>query len=144
MLNKEQQVASDAIKLFLSKPFKYDDYFVLSGPPGSGKTYMLDETLSNTAEFSGGTIAHSAKNVLKDSFAREIECFTVAQLLGLSMKIVEDTFTFTKSSNTAPKMRRIKTLILDEISMIDDYLFGEIMLLVNKYRIILIAVGDIF
>lgn len=145
MLNVEQDQAAKDIHNFLKQPFKRDNFFCLSGPPGSGKTYMLDEALKGTTYLQGGTIAHSAKNVLQSSFNQNsIQCYTVAQLIGMNMQMNEDIITFVISGRAQPKIGINATLVLDEVSMINDYLFNKIMEQVNINRVKLIAVGDPF
>lgn len=145
MLNKEQQKAAIAIQKFLSQPFQKNSYFTLAGPPGSGKTFMMDHALSGYHGLQGGTISHSAKNVLNSSFTNTtIDCYTVAQLLGMKMKADSEEVQFIVSPKSIPAIKYGATLVIDEVSMINDYLYNKIMNIVNNQRVKLIAVGDPF
>ena len=66
VLNDGQQEAAAKIVDFLHG--KIDQpYFTLTGGPGTGKTFMLNQALRDSKlplnNFSGATIAHAAKNV---------------------------------------------------------------------------------
>lgn len=145
MLNNEQQEAANGIQQFLSQPFRPNSYFGLAGPPGSGKTFMMDYALNGYHNVQGGTISHSAKNVLNTSFKHTtIDCYTVAQLLGMRMISDTEEIKFVISPKATPAIKNGSILVIDEVSMIDDYLYSKIMNEVNKKRVKLIAVGDPF
>lgn len=137
-LTDEQADAAVKIKDFLSKPAVPDSFFCLTGPPGSGKTYMLKEALKGEPrKIYGGTISHAAKEVLGQSIE---ECFTVAQLLGKVATSNSEEVRFI--SGGRKKITDAKILLLDEVSMIDDMEYDTIMHEVNALGIHLIVVGD--
>lgn len=77
-LNEDQEFAIDKIRKFLDGKLNIP-YFTLSGAGGTGKTLSLKYALEGYKGITGAAIAHSAKNVLNDSFNRTIDCYTVAQ-----------------------------------------------------------------
>lgn len=137
-LTDEQAEAAKLIKAYLAAPPVPDSWFCLTGPPGSGKTFMLSEALQDERrKVFGGTIAHAAKHVLGDSIK---ECFTIAQLLGKIAVGDREELRFINKGRK--KITDAKILVLDEVSMIDDGEFNAIMSEVNDLGIHLIAVGD--
>lgn len=138
-LTDEQKRAADLIKEFLSRPPKPGEFFCLAGPPGSGKTFMLKEALRHeTKKIVGGTIAHSAKDVLSESIPTS---FTVAQLLGYSIDMESPEIAF-KQQKAKPKMDEAQVLVIDEASMIDDEIADKIIAGAAINGIHLIVVGD--
>lgn len=144
ILNKEQQEASDSIRKFLNNKNSGGTFFTLTGSPGTGKTFMLKETIKGfRGTIYGGTVSHAAKNILQQSLGQSISCFTISQLLGMKMNINDDgTIKFTTSKNSRKVIRDANILILDEVSMIDDVIFDMILDEVESNDIKLIAVGD--
>jgi len=141
-LTQEQKVAAEGIRDFLSKPAQANEFFVLSGPPGSGKTFMLKEALQHEKrKVVGGTIAHSAKEVLKQSIGTS---FTIAQLLGMQMDDSSEEISFKRNKNGNMKIDGTEILLIDEASMIDDPLVDAILHEVSIRDIHLIVVGDPF
>lgn len=142
-LTSEQSVAAAGINAYLAAPPAPGSYFCLSGPPGSGKTFMLKEALQHERrKIVGATIAHSAKEVLRDSIPNS---YTIAQLLGLQMDDSSEVITFRRLNPAAPKkIDEAEILIIDEASMIDDVLSDTIINEVTTRGIHLIVVGDPF
>jgi len=139
-LTEEQAEASARIKAFLKSPVTPGDFFCLTGPPGSGKTYMLKETLaSERRTVIGGTISHAAKHVLSESIAPRV-CYTVAQLLGKVATGDSEELRFISAGKK--KIGDAHILLLDEVSMIDDGEYNSIMREVIELGIHLIVVGD--
>lgn len=149
LLNESQREAADSIGQFLNSETTRSRSFTLTGGPGTGKTFMLRAALK---EYSHGktvicaTISHAARNVLSDALADEYPCYTIAQLLGLSMRINETdgSYFFVESKGAFKKIEEARNaiLVLDEVSMIDDELYHQIMRQVYALDIKCIAVGD--
>jgi len=147
ILNDDQKEAADKIVDFIENDTDLE-YFTLTGAPGTGKSFMLNEVLKRTSKFyltrSAATVAHAAKNVLQDMFTEDIKCFTVAQWLGLRLKYADN-----GDIMFSPNKKAFKTLIdsdlaiLDEASMINDELYDSIMNIVRRNNIKLIVVGDV-
>jgi len=147
-LNKDQEEAAEKIIDFVEG--KYDvPFFTLAGAAGTGKSVMLKEALSRTNihifDRSAAAVSHAAKNVICDSFHKSIPCFTVAQWLGLRMSYgTNGEILFTSNRKAPVRLKEYKIAVLDEASMVSDYLYNEIMNIVNIHKIKLISVGDKF
>lgn len=139
-LNSEQLEAKIKITEFIKDPNK--KYITVSGPGGSGKTFMLKEAIKqyDSSRVIGATISHFAKEVLKKSLGENIQVFTIAKLLNKRMiydsESGEPILVASGAYNQALNFADI--LIIDEVSMIDDILFKELLALNIK----IIAVGD--
>tara|TARA_R110000796_G_scaffold177590_4_gene294428 strand:+ start:975 stop:2510 length:1536 start_codon:yes stop_codon:yes gene_type:complete len=142
VLTDEQQVAIDAIINFLDtpndvgdessdidQPKKYDNIFTLSGIAGAGKSTIIKAALKGRSGVVGAAISHSAKEVLED--AMDIDCFTIASLLGLQQKIDDEggiTFVPRPTGRAGYRLpiEYSDVIIIDECSMIDDDIFNII------------------
>lgn len=147
-LNKDQETAAQALVTYLTTDTE-ELFFSLTGDPGTGKTFMLKEALNRSkidlTKVTGATIAHAAKNVLKSALQSEINCFTVAQWLGLKMQYEKDgTIIFKPDKRAVKHIQQYEFAILDEASMINDELFKLILKEVIDNNIKLIIVGDIY
>jgi hypothetical protein len=119
-LTDEQKVAVEAIKDFLEGP---EEEFVLIGPAGAGKTFVLQYALKNEVRETtfGCAVSHSAKQVLQESLGLGIKCMTLATLLG--MKPVTDKNgrqTFQEDKYATKHIHVASRVIVDEASMVDD------------------------
>ena len=147
-LNTDQEKAANKIVDFIEGRLKLP-FFTLTGAGGTGKTVLLREALLRTNfymfERSAAAVAHAAKNVICESFEDSIPCYTVAQWLGLKMTYNDaGEIQFKKNSKSVPKLADCKIAILDEASMINDYLYDSIMGIVQENDIKLIVVGDVY
>jgi ATP-dependent exoDNAse (exonuclease V) alpha subunit len=149
-LTKDQEQAKESLLKFLHEPHPERPYFVLTGAAGTGKTAMLNNTLTelhdwNYEDRTAAAIAHTAKNVLKDSLSDNVDCYTVAQWLGLIMNYdALGNIQFTKGGKLGPRLPNYDLAILDEASMINDALFDDITGIIGDRDIKLIVVGDIY
>ncbi len=144
-LNKEQDEALIRILDFIEAPFNEDvPFFTLTGGPGTGKTFMLNEVISQMdfrLRVAAATIGHSAKNVLQGGLGAHVHYFTIAKLLNMHMKEDgSDDFEIRKGIRS--NFGRYDIIILDEISMINDKVYDIIMEEVRRLRVRLITVGD--
>jgi hypothetical protein len=151
-LNKGQAAVSQAFAEFL---FSTDPYFVVSGPAGTGKTFLMDylsnkglqeysdackllavpETYLQTA-FTATT--NKAAEVLETSIGKPVQ--TIHSFLGLKVK---ENFRTGKTEITKThnwKVRRNMVLFIDECSMIDSVLFQMIVESFEDSKIVF--VGD--
>ena len=145
-LNEDQEKAAEKMLDFIEGRLDLP-YFTLVGPAGTGKSYILNETLNRTWEHlferSAATISHAAKNILENFFKESIPCYTVAQWLGLRMRYTDNgEVIFSRDLKAEPKLKSCKIAILDEASMVSDDLYNDIMNIVNQHKIKLITIGE--
>lgn len=149
-LNEGQELAASKLSVFLKDyQAKVDNpkrFFTLTGDPGTGKTYMIKSILPKMRKpIVCATIAHAAKIVLQDAIGdKSIECVTIAKLLGLRPIIDDETgdISFREDSSAVPVITHAKTVILDEVSMIDDETAEMILDFTSTIGIDLICIGD--
>lgn len=142
-LNEGQQNAVIVIEKFLAAKFDSLDrpYITISGPGGSGKTYLMEYALRNFRGVKkGATISHFAKKVLQDSVGNTFSVFTLAKMLGARTSINSKGELEVKYERKIAELATFTAdlIVIDEASMIDDNLFD---LLVNLGKKI-IAIGD--
>ena len=146
-LNEEQEEAKEFIIDYIHQERNYKPFITISGPGGSGKTFMLKYALRevNPATILGSTISHFAKKVLRDNLGVQFKTVTVAAMLGMKVDYDSETGDLTMVKRTTksgkpitPLIANFDIIIIDEASMIDDKLFDYIMSFGKK----VIAVGD--
>jgi len=147
-LNAEQIKAVEVINTYL-KSDNTKKYITISGPGGSGKTFMLKEALKkhNPQYILGTTISHFAKKVLSESLGSNFRVTTVAAMLGMTVDYDDETGemlmvqrTDKKGKPIIPLISSYDIIIIDEASMIDDKLYNIIL----SYGKKIIAVGDMY
>lgn len=146
VLNPGQEAASKKMQDFLTAYNTVGEHFVLAGGPGTGKTFLTKYALKGAfGTIAGVALSHAAKNVLKQHLPSNINCYTLAAFLGLKMsndntgKVV-----FKENSTGYIPMERYDTMILDEISMIDDGTYEHIMRIARNAGVRIIALGDMY
>jgi hypothetical protein len=142
-LNEGQLNAIKVIHKFLNTELSMLDrpYITISGPGGSGKTYMIKAALQNYPKLiKGATISHFAKKVLKDSLDGAFEIYTLASLFKADSYINNEGkfVVYYNLARAKEALRGVSLLVIDEVSMIDDSLFNIIVNLGIK----IIAIGD--
>lgn len=141
MLNIEQQECRDKIIEFLQK--KENDYFGVFGAGGTGKTYVISNTLTKfngKVLFLGATnkVVTVLKNSLENSGFLNPEVRTIDSYL--KFKIEKDHENNSTISYTFPSKKDIPDLIvIDEVSMITNQKFQLIQRLNQYCKIILIG-----
>jgi exodeoxyribonuclease-5 len=152
-LNSDQAKAFDELRDFIYN--KGDDsVYVLKGWAGTGKTYCVSllvryalEVIHPTHNWYKiavtGPTNKSVRVIKKTSGLRNsrVSFQTIHKLLGLTEKITNDgKQEFVNQGEFKPQINSIKLLIIDEVSMLNDDLFHEIL----KYRekIKIICMGD--
>ena len=140
-LNIEQKKASIKIQKFLND--KNGNYFGLYGAGGTGKTYMISQTLKDydgTILFLGATnkVVTVLKNSLENSGFFNPKVRTIDSFL--KFKIEKDHLNNSKIKYKFPSLREIPDLIvIDEVSMITNQKFELIEQLKKHCKIILIG-----
>lgn len=152
-LNSDQAKAFDELRDFIYD--KSDDsVYVLKGWAGTGKTYCVSllvryalEVIHPTHNWFKiavtGPTNKSVRVIKKTSGLRNprVTFQTIHKLLGLTEKITNDgKQEFVNQGEFKPQINSIRLLIIDEVSMLNDDLFHEIL----KYRekIKIICMGD--
>jgi len=135
MLNDEQEKAFNMLKKFLSD--KGADMFLLEGYAGTGKTFLVTKFIEwflnkNKYKFVAMTApTNKAVKVLRTTSSFEnkfVEFSTIHKLLGLREDI--DAYgkqQFIQSKMFSVELDKYKVLVVDEVSMLNDDLFTELL-----------------
>jgi exodeoxyribonuclease-5 len=149
-INDEQRDAIEAITHFLKKG-NPDEWFVLEGKAGTGKTTIMTKVLE---QFVGKkrieicALSHKAKKVLWDKLTNTLmeiptglSSHSIAGLLGMTLNM--ETGAFTKAySKKKPPIRWADIIVVDEGSMVNEEALIHIMD-AKKPKAKVIFVGDI-
>jgi exodeoxyribonuclease-5 len=152
LLNSGQKDAFTELCNFLTS--SNDSVYVLKGWAGTGKTYTISMLVSyvlNTIQEKNkwykiavtGPTNKSVRVIRKSTGLSDSRVIfqTIHKLLGLTEKITADgKQEFVPNENTIPKINSVKLLIIDEVSMLNDDLFHEILKFRDKVKII--CMGD--
>lgn len=152
-LNGDQKKAFDELKDFIHDK-NADNIYVLKGWAGTGKTYcvsflvryVLDVIYPNKNWYKiavTGPTNKSVRVIKKTTGIKNVRVTfqTIHKLLGLTERITSDgQQEFVNQGDFEPQIRKTKLLIIDEVSMLNDDLFHEIL----RYRsdIKIICMGD--
>lgn len=141
--NTEQNLAKELISDFIH-PTNKNNVFVLTGPPGSGKTFLLNYALSSyKGVLYGATLSHAAKNVLMSSTSDlDMRYYSIAQLVGATKQIEGESVMFVPKIGTRAPIANCDLLVVDEVSMLDDTTFDTIMRYSEQIGFKIIFVGD--
>jgi len=153
ILNGDQRAAFGRLVKYVRDPNDRSVY-VLKGWAGTGKTfcisffinYLLDELFEdkswNKIAVTGPT--NKSVRVIKKStgiYNHRVSFLTIHKLLGLKEKITGDGVQEFVNDPTQPsKITKIKLLIIDEVSMLNDELFEQVIKKRNDIKII--CMGD--
>jgi hypothetical protein len=153
VLNDDQKNAFEKLRDFIHDK-KSDDIYVLKGWAGTGKTfcvsllvrYVLDvmQPEKNWYKIAVTGPTNKSVRVIKKStgiLSHRVSFNTIHKMLGLTERITSDgKQEFVNQGDFRPPIESIKLLIIDEVSMLSDDLFHEII----KYRgkIKIICMGD--
>lgn len=152
-LNGDQKKAFDELKDFIHDK-NDDNIYVLKGWAGTGKTYcvsflvryVLDVIYPNKNWYKiavTGPTNKSVRVIKKTTGIKNarVTFQTIHKLLGLTERITSDgQQEFVNQGDFEPQIKKTKLLIIDEVSMLNDDLFHEIL----RYRsdIKIICMGD--
>lgn len=153
VLNEDQKNAFEKLRDFIHDK-KNDDIYVLKGWAGTGKTfcvsilvrYVLDvmQPEKNWYKIAVTGPTNKSVRVIKKStgiLSHRVSFNTIHKMLGLTERITSDgKQEFVNQGDFRPPIESIRLLIIDEVSMLSDDLFHEII----KYRgkIKIICMGD--
>jgi exodeoxyribonuclease-5 len=152
-LNKDQAAAFEILRNFIYDK-KDDSIFVLKGWAGTGKTYcvsilvryVLDVIYPDKNWYKiavTGPTNKSVRVIKKTTGLKNprVSFQTIHRLLGLTEKITQDgQQEFVNKGDFVPQIQKTKLLIIDEVSMLNDELFYEI--LRYRDRVKIICMGD--
>lgn len=152
-LNSDQKTAFEDLRDFICD--KGDDsVYVLKGWAGTGKTYCVSVLVRYVLEVIHpahnwyrigvtGPTNKSVRVIKKTSGLRNprVTFQTIHKLLGLTERITkEGVQEFVNQGEFQPKIKTVKLLIIDEVSMLNDDLFHEVLKYRDKIKII--CMGD--
>ena len=150
--NEGQAAAIDAIEEFFAGD---KDQFLLKGRGGTGKTTIVKKTLEqfdkSGVKILGSTISYEAKNVLQDNM-QGYKTATLASVLGLIPDYAKDGSMFFREKTLEERMNNsglitplpietVDILIVDEASMIDEFIYNKLLEL-KKPRTKILFMGD--
>jgi len=141
-LTKDQKIGISKLIPFLASPD--DNYFILKGGPGVGKSYMLaaKELQSHMPEYVLTAPTHKAVEQLRKR-APQAECLTIHKFLGLAVRKKEgETYLIRNNRADVSKYAQVRLVILDEISMVNDQLLKYIQQDIEMWGRSYLMVGD--
>lgn len=142
-LNPEQTAALDAIVAFLADP--KEQFFVISGPAGTGKTYLIQNLVERVkGRFVFTAPTNKATKVLRESVTTKEykpECRTIYSLLGLKLEANGEVKELSAPEDPVD-LSQYKAVIVDEGSMVSENLRKWIHLASNSYGVKFIFMGD--
>ena len=148
-LNEDQKLAFDSLADFI-RDLNDDSIYVLKGWAGTGKTYTISLLVRYVLEviqptrlwYKVGVTGPTNKSVrvirkATGISSSRVQFQTVHKILGLSEKITSDgQQIFVNDGDFKPQIRTLKLLIVDEVSMLNDDLFQELLKYRDKTKII--------
>jgi hypothetical protein len=121
--------------------YKEKRHMTISGPAGSGKSFLTKYLLSKLDELRVSyvlcTPTHAAKNVLTKMSGKA--AVTIHSLLRIHPETYEDQQEFAQSK--VPDLSNVRLVIVDEASMVDDDLFAILMNSIHPDCVVL-GIGD--
>jgi len=148
-LNEDQKSAFDSLVDFITD-LNDDSIYVLKGWAGTGKTYTISLLVRYVLEvvqptrlwYKVGVTGPTNKSVrvirkATGISSSRVQFQTVHKILGLAEKITSDgQQIFVNEGDFKPQIRTLKLLIVDEVSMLNDDLFEELLKYRDKTKII--------
>jgi len=149
MLNKEQKTTFDKLVEFVSDENDKKSMFLVEGYAGTGKTFLITKfieyfRMDMTGMYHSGVAmtapTNKAVKVLKrmsDMPPYMAEFVTVHKLLGLKEFIDDDgNQLFQQDMMTKPMITNVRIVVVDEVSMLPDKLFHDLLEHVGDTKII--------
>lgn len=150
--NAGQVVALDSIRQFLAGP---ERFFCLTGPAGTGKTFVVQQLIYEQVTMWGRRVActaptNKAVKVLKTmgrkmghTFWASVTYGTLHQILGLKMVIDQETGRpeFVPDHKNPPNFDNLDIILVDEGSMVNSELFRILCRYVRR-KTKVIFIGD--
>jgi energy-coupling factor transporter ATP-binding protein EcfA2 len=133
ILNEKQQEGLSLLKQFTSS--KSSKFFLIKGSAGTGKSTLINEFINWYQSAKGLYLddivvtapTNKAVRVLRRMSNHDIDYKTLHSLLGLRYKIDEQgNEVFEKEKGVIPTIYTYGCIIVDEASMIDDFIFDEL------------------
>lgn len=140
--NDEQLAAVEAMLAFLAGP---DRFFLLSGAAGTGKTFCIKHLVESTSKkivFTAPT--NKATKVLRSTLTTEDyfpECRTTYSLLGLKLE-ADGAVKKLRVPDKTVDLSQFRIVVVDEASMINQALWGEIARAAEEQGLKFIFMGD--
>ncbi len=142
-----QNNAIEVVGNFIATPYAYqtNDILTLTGPAGSGKSTIVKEIIRRSSIRSVAVSAptHQAKTVITNMTGYPGE--TIQALLGLRPNMNVEDFDPTNvlfMPEGAERISEYKLIIIDECSMIGDYINNLISELAKEYKVKILFIGD--
>lgn len=148
MLTKDQSSTLDSImSLINSKHFRDPLLIRISGSAGTGKTYLAQQIVYNLrgrySNIYATGLTNKAVAVLANKLNGVKSC-TIHKLLKIKRKINDDgtvEYVTSLDEKTNP-FTNVSVLIIDEVSMMDDYIYNLLVRSLSESRTICIMLGD--
>ena len=146
-LTKDQTLAVELILDFIDKGSP-NEWFVLSGKAGTGKTTTISEAINSLTSDKNiicGAISHKAKRVLESKVHNDeisIGFYTIAAMLNMQLNMDTGKFEPTYSNGITPPISKADVIFIDECSMIDEDAMSLIMMTKNSKSKV-IYLGDV-
>jgi len=148
-LNTDQKESFDSLVDYITNT-NDDSIYVLKGWAGTGKTYTISLLVKYVLEviqptrlwYKVGVTGPTNKSVrvirkATGISSSRVQFQTVHKILGLAEKITQDgQQIFVNDGEYKPQIRSLKLLIVDEVSMLNDDLFHELLKYRDKTKII--------
>lgn len=142
-----QNNAIEVVGNFIATPYKYgsNDILTLTGPAGSGKSTIVKEIIKRSTIRSVAVSAptHQAKTVITNMTGYPGE--TIQSLLGLRPNMNVEDFDPTNvlfMPEGAERISEYQIVIIDECSMIGEYINNLIINLAKEYKVKILFIGD--
>ena len=155
MLSKGQYEAAQKIEKLLSDKDKH--MFMLQGPGGTGKTFVLGQVIDKLTEkgeiaekfkFAVAATAHAAKDVLGDTISQAVRGkeVSIRKFVALQLNRLAESYSAAEKKAKAQSGKEVEpfVIILDEVGMVDN---GELRRLISTVEnsegaLKLILLGD--
>jgi exodeoxyribonuclease-5 len=147
MANDEQKLAIDELLDFIKSETSRNDYAVLEGKAGTGKTTIIKKVLEQfpNRNIIVGALSNKAKSALYDSIndvdLKKIKYHTIASMLSMTRNDETGDFELDPYNNTPPPIISADIIIIDEASMVNESALSNI-LSFKKNNSKLIFLGD--